>query len=860
MALVLVLGFLSVLMLFSVTFAILTRTERLVARSSMQAVQAGILLDAALAQAFAAIELQVGSTNYPDRLIYLSEGSEADILDGLIWDFIPAAMDPAHPSIVDHLGRYQLTWRDPEEAGWIQVTDNADVAFFAIDSSGFLDAHKVFQAERRSGIRPRELAAPVGQTGYDFVSMADGTNFATRMSETWQRLFTVPELTAAYGEHTASSRAAAFLFPFSFAPPDWDTIPVVLDQTDDGIYRYLDADWNLVELERVEDWDGNSVPDWVDVYRTATSLDAAGMGDMGRTMLAYWEEMLDESGAFPRSGPVTVPIPSNQIEGHLERQSRAMTDLLASHNIGRGIPIARDSEFDTRWQEERRFVRDYHLVSGARENNYRHWFPFRHSGLAIAQIWIGGFPAETHPPEGDEEEDLENWANIEVEIEYVNLLDRRLNVTRMFPSVEIIGEAELCPQSRWHWSTGPLPLPDSYALPVHRLGSDGSTARTMWYGTGLMDAFRQALGGSSYIDPGGSIIIRFGLRLRPRDTAGAWRYHPGRIEVIRAHELFNKHRYWALLVQQLEMGMNHLRVVAPAGYQHFLYLANDPGLMPGGPVNPPVGSERRARVIRNPLEEGIQESWQNQLTSFTDGYHVSGRDGTWRTYFPEFPEVLGVDGDNPYDDDGYPVFDSLSLIGRQPLNSTDHWRTIPMLGPEAVDAARYFSITHEPPARTGRISINSPFREVLAAGFLGANTYMFGTNSYAALSQEEAFNLADLILDHRPRGGYTNVVDAWRSAPLTEWAAARDGGNWNKFEVEEIVARSVRLFTARQQIFTIFLAARQRHNLEPVAESRAVAVVWRDPYRTDPDGLRVAHDDPNGRHQVRLLSFSLLDE
>ncbi len=67
---------------------------------------------------------------------------------------------------------------------------------------------------------------------------------------------------------------------------------------------------------------------------------------------------------------------------------------------------------------------------------------------------------------------------------------------------------------------------------------------------------------------------------------------------------------------------------------------------------------------------------------------------------------------------------------------------------------------------------------------------------------------------------------------------------------ESIVANSYRLLSPRQNLFTILIAAQVTGSSGGVlAEQRAVAVVWRDPY-----------PDANGRHPALVRFFKWLME
>ena len=140
----------------------------------------------------------------------------------------------------------------------------------------------------------------------------------------------------------------------------------------------------------------------------------------------------------------------------------------------------------------------------------------------------------------------------------------------------------------------------------------------------------------------------------------------------------------------------------------------------------------------------------------------------------------------------------------------------------------------------GRINLNSPYFAVVAAGFKDSVT------SGGTFSQLDAIKLANVFINNRPSGGYTNLLHALSIIPPSEFEIAL--GN-DAVEIEEVIYLAQRLFTVRQQLFTIFMCAQSLSRGQPVGETRAIAVVWRDP-----------KPDEQGEHEIKLLGFSYLDE
>jgi len=84
----------------------------------------------------------------------------------------------------------------------------------------------------------------------------------------------------------------------------------------------------------------------------------------------------------------------------------------------------------------------------------------------------------------------------------------------------------------------------------------------------------------------------------------------------------------------------------------------------------------------------------------------SGPDGTSEMYYAAHGAGGSAAG---LDTLAYPFMDSLAHLGRLPYSRSSPWTTLPLVGEDAVDVARYFSVRPELPPERGRININSPF-------------------------------------------------------------------------------------------------------------------------------------------------------
>lgn len=847
-ALVLVLGFLAILTLMAVTFAISQRTERLVSRSHLEQVKTEMLLETALARALTQIEELVGSDPYPDRLFYHSTNGLSGAFDIDVWDFIPSVIDQQHASFPSIYG----PWRDPQTARWTDTpSGDGRIAFYAVETSGFIDAHVPMDTPRGPGFSPAEIR-PVPEVG-------DNDQLYTTIRTDWFRLFDQPELALAH-----SNVNPDYLFPFSFSPPEWDTIPVVLDQANDGVYRYVNQDGREDQLSvpTTSGWANQAtpvdVPNWLSAYGRGEdteyrlNLDTHN-GDLAHIFRGNWMDMLDhfsnDASLFPGTNPSTSNIENPW--DTLEIVSRAMCDLFGQYNIGKGA-------INTFWSD--RFRSDF--AFGTNENdeddgNYQGRFPYLQPGLYITQIWAEGME---YDPQFDEDGEpiLGTQIWIDAELEFANLFDFPIDLTMMRPLYRL--DIRTFPSGspftgKWGWIAGGMLTEESQlANQIHIVDGDNPNIRFIRNQAGqfgnnryLPASFSAALGNQPTLGPGQVTRISFSFLLD---------FDPLTVDNVRVfnrigavvRQVGPRGRYIHLNYANIQPGHEYRRLWWQTnGAGEYRYQADDPRLFFGGLRNPVPTSYAFVFDPGTPLG-------QDWFALGQDTSGQPGRDGTRKFYSVNYP--------NPSGTTDYPILDSVSHIGRQSLSNNRQWTTIPLVGsdPLAVDVARYFVMKPESYTnRQGRININSPFENVIASGFMAANTNMDGSGTNA-LTEADARSLAQLIIQNRPAGGYTNTVDVWRSATRAQWGN-RFSPSKDKFQTEEVIARSMHLFTTRQQIYTVFLTAQELAAGEPSAESRAMAVVWRDPFRTDGQGRVLKPDDPgynDGRHRVRVLSYRKL--
>ncbi len=205
-------------------------------------------------------------------------------------------------------------------------------------------------------------------------------------------------------------------------------------------------------------------------------------------------------------------------------------------------------------------------------------------------------------------------------------------------------------------------------------------------------------------------------------------------------------------------------------------------------------------------------------------------------------------------------FRSLGELSYLLYDPSKPWTTIRLLEntdfPDAGNPRELFDrLTLHPtnrPATYGLVNPNTWQPEVLSAVLQGAWEESYPNeqegNPDSGLNAEDAMDLADDLISLRD--GLTNKIFRTRSDMLgLELSPDAD----NKFLAESPLRNTIDLFDTQQNIFTIIIAAQATTddavNPQVLAEQRAVAVVWRDPY-----------PDANGRHLAFVRYFRWLSE
>lgn len=206
------------------------------------------------------------------------------------------------------------------------------------------------------------------------------------------------------------------------------------------------------------------------------------------------------------------------------------------------------------------------------------------------------------------------------------------------------------------------------------------------------------------------------------------------------------------------------------------------------------------------------------------------------------PDALGCDGwgaTNMYVRNG-----PLKTVGElgfllQYSASSGAWHTIRLLDDEGNNA-RALPILDRFTLETnnfvkGLVNPNSYDTNVLGAVLFGVPVEHWSGEGAVSLDIVQAHAVARALVENQLAHGvqYTNLssMAAWTETSIETYLP----GVFDSVEKESIVRNSAGLLSPRQNMFTILLAAQViNDSYDVLAEQRAVAVVWRDPYPFDP--------------------------
>jgi hypothetical protein len=215
-ALIIVIGFLSVLLILAVAFVISMRTESLATRGYVDSIKSRQLMNVALARAMDDIEQDLTS----NKLVYAtwdafgsreSSGSmSTNLLDDSASGYVPKSLLLAASQEGD-----QARWRD--------VVNNSGrvigrYSYLAVDCSGFLDANNVGGLPRTVGIDSHEIS-PNNDLFPELLASPANENMWTEKYSSWIQYESLPELKSLGTTNTVFlSGSPSGLFPFSYFP------------------------------------------------------------------------------------------------------------------------------------------------------------------------------------------------------------------------------------------------------------------------------------------------------------------------------------------------------------------------------------------------------------------------------------------------------------------------------------------------------------------------------------------------------------------------------------------------------------------------------------------------------------------
>lgn len=195
---------------------------------------------------------------------------------------------------------------------------------------------------------------------------------------------------------------------------------------------------------------------------------------------------------------------------------------------------------------------------------------------------------------------------------------------------------------------------------------------------------------------------------------------------------------------------------------------------------------------------------------------------------------------------------SVGEIGYLLFDPTRLWTTVPLLeGGTGVSALLDRFTVHTNRIRRGMVNVNSRQERALMAALWQApierypvTTIQDGSVVTDTMATQLATELAERTSNAGPMANISEIGQAWTPAVMNNVLGA-DAVN-DKFIRESVLRNSLGLLGTRNNLYTIFVAARvfaegydpdnddhfaDRANFV-ASDQRAVAVIWRDPFRT----------------------------
>jgi len=218
---------------------------------------------------------------------------------------------------------------------------------------------------------------------------------------------------------------------------------------------------------------------------------------------------------------------------------------------------------------------------------------------------------------------------------------------------------------------------------------------------------------------------------------------------------------------------------------------------------------------------------------------------------------------------------SVGEVGFLLYDAAKPWTTVRLLGPDPDRTARVLDrlTVHTNAVRQGLVNINTRQTNALTALFYDmsmTNTPPRATGS-GQLELDQAKALAEYTVEQNqtwgegPMVNYSDIAERWDQTAV---AGVLGIPSTNKFFVESVVRNSIGLWGTRNNLFTVIVAARVfSDNYDPdnppaneedyvVAEQRALAILWRDPFLSSRSAFSTR---PSNENFVRFFHWLLMD-
>lgn len=225
-ALIIVLGFLSILVVMGVAFAVFSRTERMASRAYADVVKSRQIAQAGLARTLSELDqmLVADGTSYPSWTIKLSPG-------GSPYQWLASNNDPKSfvprtawetATSVFNIGGGGCGMRDIRDITGTNVLGR--YAYMIVNCSGLLDANYIGGSNRMYGSSPYEIA--LSNAILTEVTDTGVSDIPSNRRTTWKRFETIPDLYAVCSAPPAAVNTNLFpslsnLFTYSRAPAGW---------------------------------------------------------------------------------------------------------------------------------------------------------------------------------------------------------------------------------------------------------------------------------------------------------------------------------------------------------------------------------------------------------------------------------------------------------------------------------------------------------------------------------------------------------------------------------------------------------------------------------------------------------------